>query len=201
MELKTSIYSSFNEEESLMLAGFKKEIFYFVGDEMISEEFWQNFFNTFFIYHYHFDDGTTFASRRELGKINLLLFLPSRMGQKNKGKNLFTEKRMELEKELKWSQERELVLSFFHSENEDIYEFYNDSTIFVIERKKLTFLKEFKEKYYDSSRFTEIFLLFIISLMALKQERFSSSRIYDAFTASEAEKFINYYEKYAAKFI
>ena len=48
--VKTRIYSSFDDFESAALQDFKKECFYFTGEDLKNHNFWQQFFNLFFIY-------------------------------------------------------------------------------------------------------------------------------------------------------
>ena len=52
MAVKTRIYSSFDDFESAALQDFKKECFYVTGEDVKNHDFWQQFFNLFFIFYF-----------------------------------------------------------------------------------------------------------------------------------------------------
>ena len=116
--VKTRIYSSFDDIESALLHEFKKEAFYFTGEDLKNFNFWQQYFNLFFIYHYNTGEGKTLADKRELEKASIMLFSPS-LFSRMKGEDFFTGEKVVLseddENSLTWYKERDFILSFFHS--------------------------------------------------------------------------------------
>ena len=75
--VKTKVYSSFDETEATLLHDFKKEVFYFTGEDLKNHNFWQQFYNLFFIYHYDIGEGITLSQKRELEPASIRLFSPS----------------------------------------------------------------------------------------------------------------------------
>ena len=107
-DLKTVIFSSFNEQESEALKLFKREAFYHVGEDIDNYDFWQQFYNLFFVYHFDIENGETFSSRRSLNESKVHLFVPSRFARL-KGTDFFSEEKLHIEEEVTWYKEREMI--------------------------------------------------------------------------------------------
>ena len=202
--IKTRIYSSFDEVEAGMLHDFKKEAFYFTGEELQNYNFWQQFLNLFFIYHYNTGDGRTLAEKRELEPAAVRFFVPA-VFSKLKGEDFFSGDKMLLaedeENTLSWYKDKDCILSFFH-EREDGFHFVESYSSILISRNALTFFKKLKNAYNEKNMFrSERYLLFLISLLMIKKERFSSSKLYDPFKIEEIEKLHLYYENKFADII
>ena len=203
--VKTRIFSSFSKEEGELLQHFKKEVFYFVGEDISNFNFWQQYFNLFFIYHYNLGNNETFAKKHKLEPGGLKLYTPSRFARM-KGEAFFTEEKYHFgedeEDSLTWYKDRELILSFFNHDGEEI-QFVESRTSLLISMKHLSFFKKIKKMYEKGSFFnSHIHILFLISLLLLKKERYSSSKLYDPFVIEEIEKLNLYYEeKFAEQFI
>lgn len=197
--LKTRIYSSFDNTESAALQNFKKECFYFTGEDLKNHDFWQQFFNLFFIYHFDIGNKTTLAMKRELEPAKMMFFYPS-FFSRLKGEDFFTSEKVVLsddeENSLTWYREREFILSFFH-EREDGIHFVESRSALLLPIKAASFFKQLKEilaegKYFRSDKY----LLLLISILMLKKERFASSKLYNSYQFEEIEKLHLYYSKF-----
>lgn len=198
--VKTKIFSSFDDIESSLLHEFKKEVFYFTGEHLKNFNFWQQYFNLFFIYHYDIGEGKTLAVKRELEKASAALFSPS-LFSKLKGENFFTNEKMILseddENSLNWYKERDFILSFFH-EREGHTHFVESRSSLLMPVSSLGFFKKLKGVLTDQSYFSSVtYVLFLVSILMMKKERFSGSKLYDPYQFEEIEKLHLYYEKFA----
>ena len=198
--VKTKVYSSFDETEAMLLHDFKKEVFYFTGEDLKNHNFWQQFYNLFFIYHYDIGDGVTLSQKRELEPASIKLFSPS-VFSRMKGEDLFTGDRMmfseDEENSLSWYKEKQYILSFFHSSGEEI-RFVESQSSLLLPMRAGTFLKNVKKSIENESFFSSVnYTLFLLSVLMVKKERFSSSKLYDPFQFEEMEKLHLYYEKFA----
>ena len=141
--VKTRIYSSFDDLESAALQDFKKECFYFTGEDVKNHDFWQQFFNLFFIYHFDTGNKTTLADKRELEKARIMLFSPS-LFSRLKGEDFFTGEKLNLsedeENSLTWYKERDFILSFFHEKDDGIH-FVESRSSLLIPMKASSFFK------------------------------------------------------------
>ena len=108
--VKTRVYSSFDESEATLLHDFKKEVFYFTGEDLKNHNFWQQFYNLFFIYHYDIGDGVTLSQKRELEAGSIKLFAPS-VFSRMKGEDLFTGDK------LSFSEDEEKIVYFMQINN------------------------------------------------------------------------------------
>jgi len=202
--VKTRIYSSFDEEEAKLLHEFKKECFYFTGEDLKNYNFWQQYFNLFFIYHYDLGKGLTLSHKRELEKASIMLYSPS-LFSRLKGENLFTGEKLVLsedeENSLTWYKEKEFILSFFH-EREDGIHFVESRSSLLMPSKAAGFFKKLKAALNDLSYFpSATYLLLLLSILMMKKERFQSSKLYDPYQFEEIEKLHMYYEKFSQFFI
>ncbi|HSW61547.1 MAG TPA: hypothetical protein VLJ60_12165, partial [bacterium] len=198
--VKTRIYSSFDETEAALLHEFKKESFYFTGEDLKNFNFWQQYFNLFFIYHYDIGEGKTLAVKRELEKAGVRLFFPS-LFSKLKGEDFFSGDKIVLsedeENSLTWYKERDFILSFFHSRDDGIHFVESRSTL-LIPLRAAGFFKKLKKVMSDGNYFPSVnYMLFLVSILMMKKERFASSKLYDPFQFEEIEKLHLYYEKFA----
>jgi len=199
-DLKTVVFSSFNEQEKILLKEFKREVFYFVGEDLDNIDFWQNYFNLFFIYHYDLGDGITFAARRDLFPARAILFFPS-VFSKLKGTDFFTDEKIIFGEEVTWYKEREFILSFFDNKESNI-KFVESRISLIISIDHAVFLKKIKKIHAKNSYYkSNIYLLFLISMLILKKERFATSKLYNPYTEEELEKLSLYYEKFGDKLI
>lgn len=201
--VKTKVYSSFDESEAALLHEFKKEVFYFTGEDLKNHNFWQQFYNLFFIYHYDVGDGITLSKKRELEPGSVRLFSPS-VFSRMKGEDLFTGDKLSLyedeENSLSWYKEKQFILSFFHTKDEEI-RFVESQSSLLLPMSAGSFLKKVKKALENEGYFTSVnYTLFLLSVLMIKKERFSSSKLYDPFQFEEMEKLHLYYEKFA-KFI
>ncbi|HDT11872.1 MAG TPA: hypothetical protein ENN58_03955 [bacterium] len=195
--IKTKVYSSFDEVEAGLLHDFKKEAFYFTGEELQNYNFWQQFLNLFFIYHYNVGNGQTPAIKRGLEPAEIRFFVPS-VFSKLKGEDFFAGDKMVLaedeENTFSWYKDKDCILSFFH-EREDGFHFVESQSSLLISRSNTGFFKKLRTAYTEESMFqSKFYLLFLISLLMIKKERFSSSKLYDPFKFEEIEKLHLYYE-------
>ncbi len=202
--VKTKVYSSFDGVEAEMLHEFKKEAFYFTGEELSNFNFWQQFLNLFFIYHYDTGNGETPAVKRNLEPAEIKLFVPS-VFSKIKGEDFFSADKMILaedeENTFTWYKEKDCILSFFH-DREDGFHFVESQSALLISKKHTGFFKKLKNALYEQNMFvSKSYLLFLLSLLLIKKERFSSSKLYDPFQFEEIEKLHLYYENKFAKCI
>jgi hypothetical protein len=202
--IKTKVYSSFNEAEAGMLHDFKKEAFYFTGEELQNYGFWQQFLNLFFIYHYNIGNGKTPADIRELEPASIRFFVPS-VFSKYKGEDFFIEEKMVLaedeENTLSWYKDKEYILSFFH-EKEDGCHFVESQSSLLISKSGMGFFKILKNMFKQQEMFfSHPYLLFLLTLLMIKKERFSSSKLYDPFKIEEIEKLHLHYESKFAQII
>lgn len=198
--VKTRIYSSFDESESASLQNFKKECFYFTGEDVKNHDFWQQFFNLFFIYHFDIGDKTTLAVKRELESARVRLFAPS-FFYRLKGRDFFTSERLALSEDekssLTWYREREFILSFFHDREDGIH-FVESRSSLLIPFKVSSFFKKLRNALVEKNFFpSSDYLLLLIAILMLKKERFSSSKLYNPYQFKEIEKLHLYYEKFA----
>ena len=198
--VKTRIYSSFDDFESATLQDFKKECFYFTGEDLKNHDFWQQFFNLFFIYHFDIGNKTTLADKRELEKARIMLFSPS-LFSRLKGEDFFTGEKVNLsedeENSLTWYRERDFILSFFH-EKEDGIHFVESRSSLLIPMKASSFFKQLKnlmtaKNYFPSNNYLQL----LIAILMLKKERFASSKLYNPYQVEEIEKLHLYYNKFA----
>lgn len=201
--LKTKIYSSFDPVESALLHEFKKEAFHFTGEDVKNFNFWQQYFNLFFIYHYNVGEGMTLSRKRDLEKAGARLFSPARFSRL-KGEDFFSGEKLVLsgdeENSLTWYKERDFILSFFYDREDGIH-FVESRSAILIPMKAADFFKKLKMLVDEKSVVPSAgYALFLVSILMLKKERFSSSKLYDPFQISEIEKLHLYYEKFA-KFI
>lgn len=198
--VKTRIYSSFDDFESAALQDFKKECFYVTGEDVKNHDFWQQFFNLFFIYHFDTGSKTTLADKRGLEKARIMLFSPS-LFSRLKGEDFFTGEKLNLsedeENSLTWYRERDFILSYFH-EKEDGIHFVESRSSLLIPQKAASFFKKLRtlmnEKHYFPSN---NYLQLLIAILMLKKERFSSSKLYNPYQIEEIEKLHLYYSKFA----
>lgn len=202
--VKTRVYSSFDETEASLLHEFKKEAFYFTGEDLKHHNFWQQFYNLFFIYHYDIGNGVTLSKKRELEPASIKLFAPS-VFSRMKGEDLFTGERMvfseDEENSLSWYKEKQYILSFFHTKDEEI-RFVESQSSLLLPMKTGTFFKNVKKAIEKESYFPSInYTLFLLSVLMVKKERFQSSKLYDPFQFEEMEKLHLYYEKFAKRII
>ncbi|HPG34910.1 MAG TPA: hypothetical protein PLW78_08760 [bacterium] len=198
--VKTRIYSSFDEAEAALLHEFKKEAFYFTGEDLKNFNFWQQYFNLFFIYHYDIGEGKTLAEKRELEKASVMLFSPS-LFSRLKGEDLFTGEKLVLsedeENSLTWYKEKEFILSFFHQREDGIH-FVESRSALLMHVKAAGFFKKLKKALDEGSYFPSAnYILFLLSILMMKKERFASSKLYDPYQFEEIEKLHLYYEKFA----
>jgi len=201
--VKTRVYSSFDETEATLLHDFKKEVFYFTGEDLKNHDFWQQFYNLFFIYHYDIGEGITLSQKRELEPGSIRLFSPS-VFSRMKGEDLFTGDKLSLsedeENSLSWYKEKQFILSFFHTKDEEI-RFVESQSSLLLPMNAGSFLKKVKKALENEGYFASVnYTLFLLSVLMVKKERFSSSKLYDPFQFEEMEKLHLYYEKFA-KFI
>ena len=201
--VKTRVYSSFDETEAALLHDFKKEVLYFTGEDLKNHNFWQQFYNLFFIYHYDIGDGITLSKKRELEPASIRLFAPS-VFSRMKGEDLFTGEKMvfseDEENSLSWYKEKQFILSFFHAKDEEI-RFVESQSSLLLPMSAGTFLRKVKKSIENENYFPSVnYTLFLLSVLMVKKERFSSSKLYDPFQFEEMEKLHLYYEKFA-KFI
>ncbi len=198
--VKTRIYSSFDDFESATLQDFKKECFYFTGEDLKNHDFWQQFFNLFFIYHFDIGNKTTLADKRELEKARIMLFSPS-LFSRLKGEDFFTGEKVNLsedeENSLTWYRERDFILSFFH-EKEDGIHFVESRSSLLIPMKASSFFKQLKNLMTEKNYFpSNNYLQLLIAILMLKKERFASSKLYNPYQVEEIEKLHLYYNKFA----
>lgn len=198
--VKTRIYSSFDESEAALLHEFKKEAFYFTGEDLKNFNFWQQYFNLFFIYHYDIGGGNTLAQKRELEKATVKLFSPS-LFSRLKGEDLFTGEKFVLsgdeENSLTWYKERDFILSFFHQRDDGIH-FVESRSALLMPVKATGFFKKLKKALDEGGYFPSAnYILFLLSILMMKKERFASSKLYNPYQFEEIEKLHLYYEKFA----
>ena len=198
--VKTRIYSSFDEVESSALQDFKKECFYFTGEDLKNHDFWQQFFNLFFIYHFDIGDKKTLADNRELEKARIMLFSPS-LFSRLKGEDFFTGEKVNLsedeENSLTWYREKNFILSFFHKKEDGIH-FVESRSSLLIPMKAASFFKQLKNLMAEKNYFpSNNYLQLLIAILMLKKERFASSKLYNPYQIEEIEKLHLYYNKFA----
>lgn len=198
--VKTRIYSSFDDFESAALQDFKKECFYFTGEDVKNHDFWQQFFNLFFIYHFDTGGGTTLADKRGLDKARIMLFSPS-LFSRLKGEDFFNEEKLNLsedeENSLTWYKERDFILSYFH-EKEDGIHFVESRSSLLIPQKAASFFKKLRTLMNEKNYFpSKNYLHLLIAILMLKKERFASSKLYNPYQVEEIEKLHLYYNKFA----
>ncbi|HRZ79983.1 MAG TPA: hypothetical protein P5044_08250, partial [bacterium] len=172
--LKTKIYSSFDAQESALLHDLKKEAFHFTGEDVKNFNFWQQYFNLFFIYHYDLGEGKTLAVKRDLEKAAVRLFCPS-LFSRLKGEDLFTGEKLVLssdeENSLTWYKERDHILSFFHDRVDGIH-FVESRSSILIPLKSGDFFKKLKLLMNDGQITQSVsYALFLVSILMLKKER------------------------------
>lgn len=197
----TAVFSSLSREEESQLLAFKKEAFYSTGEDFENFNRWQEFLNLFFIYHVRSGDGqTTLARRRELPSAQILLYTPS-FFNRMKGTDYFSESPLAFDDEarddLGWFDRRELILSIFDRKEDQIH-FVQAKASFVVSLKHLSFFQKVK-KLADATPAYQNgpYLLFLISILLLKKDRFASSKLFDPFRIEELEKAHLYYQKFA----
>ncbi|HNW83256.1 MAG TPA: hypothetical protein PKG52_10240 [bacterium] len=198
--LKTKIYSSFDPVESAFLHDFKKEAFHFTGEDVKNFNFWQQYFNLFFIYHYNVGEGVTLAKKRDLEKASVRLFAPARFS-KLKGEDFFSGEKLVLsqdeENSLTWYKERDFILSFFYDRPDGIH-FVESRSCILIQMNAIEFFKKLKLLVDEKNIVPSVsYALFLVSILMLKKERFSSSKLYDPYQIAEIEKLHLYYEKFS----
>ncbi|HSA32905.1 MAG TPA: hypothetical protein P5077_04175 [bacterium] len=197
----TMVFSSLSAEEERQLLEFQKESFYFTGEDFANFKRWQEFYNLFFLYHVRSGDGeTTVAQRRSMEPARLMLYSPS-LFDRFKGTDLFSAQKLVFDeneaRDLHWFKEREMILSVFAFEGERI-RFVHEKASFVIELRHKGFFKKLGKLIAATPAFqNHIYLLFLISVLLLKKDRFASSKLFDPFRAEELEKAHLYYQKLA----
>lgn len=203
MDSETFIFSSLTEEEALLLKDFKHEIFYYVGDKLENYNFWQQFFNLFFLYHYDNGNNETPAKRLGLEPAKIVLFYPS-LFSRLKGENYFTEEKLSFdeneENSMTWFKEREMILGVF-TIHDNFLSLVEGRNSLVIQMNDMAFFKKLKKEFKEKSLYSHTYLMFLLSLLLLKKERFAASKLYNPFTTEELEKTHHQYEKFASKFI
>ncbi len=203
MDSETFIFSSLTEAEALLLKEFKHDIFYYVGDKLENYNFWQQFFNLFFLYHYDSGNSETTASRLHLEPAKIFLFYPS-LFSRLRGENYFTEEKFSFdEKEelsMTWFKEREMILGVFTIKESSISLLEGRNSL-VVQMNDMTFFKKLKKEFKEKGEYSHTYLMFLLSVLLLKKERFAASKLYNSFTTEELEKTHHQYEKFASKFI
>jgi len=197
----TIVLSALSSDEEARLRAFKKEAFYFTGDDFVTFNRWQEFFNLFFLYHViSADDGSTAAARRSLEKASVMLYTPS-LFNRYKGFDWFSRTPLLLEEDLPgdlaWFDRREMILSLFHC-NEGIARLVQSKASFVIPLRHKRFFKKVRERAAEIPAYRKTsYLLFLISILLLKKDRFSEAKLFDPFSIEELEKTNQYYQKLA----
>ncbi len=195
----TIVLSALSADEESRLRAFKKEAFYFTGEEFENFNRWQEFFNLFFIYHVvSAEDGTTAAARRSLDKAAILLYIPSFLNR-YKGFDWLSEETMLLEEEipgdLAWFDRREMILSLFHRDGNKA-RLVQSKASFVIALRHKKFFKQLRTIATETPAYQKkSYLLFLIAILLLQKDRFSAAKLFDPFRIEELEKTHRYYQK------
>ncbi len=195
----TVVLSALSADEEARLRTFKKEAFYFTGEDFANFNRWQEFFNLFFLYHLvSADDGSTAAARRSLDKATILLYTPS-FFNRYRGLDWLSEEPMLLEEDvpgdLSWFDRREMILSLFHRDG-DKARLVQSKASFVVALRHKKFFKHIRTTAADNPAYQKApYLLFLISILLLKKDRFSEAKLFDPFRIEELEKTHQYYQK------
>jgi len=199
------ITAALDSPESEALQNFKRECFYLSGGNIKNHDFWQQFFNMFFITHYAFENGETLARKRGLADSRIRLYSPS-IFHSTSGKDFFTEEKFQLVSEeehaLSWYGGHDFILSFFHADGEKL-SFTDLQSSLLITSKASSFFKTLKKELNENSAFgsNTSYLLLLIAILMLKKECFSDLKLYNPYQMSEIEKLDNHYKKFAPNII
>jgi len=191
-----------DSSESEALQNFKKECFYLSGGNIRNHDFWQQFFNMFFITHYAFENGETLAKKRGLADSKIRLYSPS-IFHSTSGKDFFTEEKFQLVSEedltLSWYNGNDFILSFFQADGEKL-SFTDVQTSLLISNKATSFFKALRKELNTRSAFgsNTSYLLLLIAILMLKKECFSDLKLYNPYQISEIEKLDSHYKKFAS---
>ena len=204
-ELRTQTFSTFSEEEERALKKFKEDVFYIVGTHIPDLLFWQEFFNLIFIYHYDMGNGETFSTKRDMRSASLMLYTPSLFSLRKGSLFPSGEKvhwKSDEEESVSWYSGRDYLLSFFYQEDDSV-ELLDSKIAQMFERKQSKFLNKIKllMDSIETQSNKNIEILFLITLLLLKKDRFQDSPLYDPFRIEEFEKLRLYYEKLSQQLI
>ncbi len=195
----TVVLSALSSDEESRLRAFKKEAFYFTGEDFATFNRWQEFFNLFFLYHVvSAEDGSTAAARRSLEPAKAMLYTPS-LFNRYKGFDWFSEEAMLLEEDipgdLAWFDRREMILSLFHHEDQKA-RLVQTKASFVIPLRNKKFFKELRAAAETTPAYRRTpYLLFLVSVLLLKKDRFAEAKLFDPFRLEELERTHQYYQK------
>ncbi|MBO4441781.1 hypothetical protein J5834_06650 [bacterium] len=202
---QSEITAALDSSEREALQNFKKECFYLSGGNIKNHDFWQQFFNMFFIRHYAVENGETPAKKRGLADSRIRLFAPS-FFTATTGKDFFTDEKLQLVSEeehgLSWYGGHDFILSFFHADGQDL-SFTDVQSSLLISSKASSFFKMLKKELSEKSAFgsNTSYLLMLIAILMLKKECFSDLKLYNPYQMTEIEKLDNYYKKFASNII
>ncbi len=195
----TVVLSALSADEEARLRAFKKDAFYFTGEDFANFNRWQEFFNLFFLYHVvSASDGSTAAARRSLDRATILLYIPS-LFNRYKGFDWLSEEPMLLEEDvpgdLAWFDRREMILSLFYRDG-DKARLVQSKASFVVSLRHKKFFKQVRTMATETAAYQKApYLLFLISILLLKKDRFSEAKLFDPFRAEELEKTHQHYQK------
>ena len=199
--LFSELYKNFSETEKKLLLDFKDEAFYFVGKDIKDYDFWQQFLNLFFVFHYVKEDKKTVAEKYNIKSAKMFLYAPSRFSL-FKGFDFFSEQKLSFKQEelhlLEWFQEKEFVFSFFYEEENKI-SFVEIQTSFLITMEHSKFLKKIK-KLNKNGKYSREFIFFILIVLFLKKERYEPAKLYSPFVIDEFEKVAQKYTNFINRF-
>jgi len=197
----TVVLSSLLPDEERRLRAFKKEAFYFTGEDFPNFNRWQEFFNLFFLYHIiSGDDGSTVAARRTLDPAVIGLYIPSLLNR-YKGYDWLSETPLRLIEDtpgdLAWFDRREMILSLFHTEDGKTW-LVQSKASFVIPLRYRGFFKKVREISGKTPAYQKpSYLLFLVAILLLKKDRFSSAKLYDSLRLEELDAMHRHYHSFA----